>query len=76
MNTFFQEFLNNTDLQAIKQDKQIFIYPNIPPRKIAGAMSYLPAHIRSDEILAVVDDTVFGSCTDGITLTCDAIYCK
>ena len=58
-----------------KADK-VYIHPLIPRSKTSNAISAYCYDISHDDILVIVDDTVFGSSKNGLVITKDKIYCK
>ncbi|MCY6412051.1 J domain-containing protein [Acinetobacter sp. VNH17] len=72
-NQFKQQF---PQLELLQADPAIFLAPQIPMNKILGAMSYLPAQTRPEEVLVLVDETVFGHGKNGLCLTARGIYFK
>ncbi|WHR57421.1 hypothetical protein PGW89_13485 [Acinetobacter haemolyticus] len=72
-NQFKQQFAQLALLQA---DPNIYVAPQIPMNKILGAMSYLPAQTQAEEVLVLVDETVFGQGKNGLCLTDQGIYFK
>ncbi|WP_419188838.1 J domain-containing protein [Acinetobacter junii] len=72
-NQFKQQFAQLALLQA---DPNIYVAPQIPVNKILGAMSYLPAQTQAEEVLVLVDETVFGQGKNGLCLTDQGIYFK
>lgn len=58
-----------------KADK-VYIHPLIPRSKTSNAISAYCYDISHDDILVLVDDTVFGSSKNGLVITKDKIYCK
>lgn len=50
-------------------DDAIFFRPNIPQRKLVGAITTYAPGITMDEILVLVDNTVFGGAGDGMLIT-------
>lgn len=72
-NQFKQQFAQLALLQA---DPNIYVAPQIPMNKILGAMSYLPAQTDAEEVLVLVDETVFGQGKNGLCLTDQGIYFK
>lgn len=61
----------------IPSDDKIYIYPNIPYKKIRNAInSYGYSNINHEQIIILVDDTLFGSAKNGIFITDDSIYIK
>ncbi len=72
-NQFKQQF---PQIELLQADPAIFLAPHIPMNKILGAMSYLPAQTRPEEVLVLVDETVFGHGKNGLCLTARGIYFK
>jgi curved DNA-binding protein CbpA len=61
----------------LQQDDQVFLAPHISRNKLYGAMaSYIPSDVNPDEVLLLIDDTVFGSAKEGLGVTNKAIYLK
>ena len=55
---------------------KVYARPNIPRKKLEGAIgSYAPA-VSPGQVLVLLDDTVFGGAKEGLLVTGDAIYCK
>lgn len=50
-------------------DAAIFFRPNIPRRKTLGAISAYAHGVPEDDILVLVDNTVFGGAGDGLIIT-------
>ena len=63
-------------LDLLQADPAIFLAPQIPMNKILGAMSYLPPRTKPEEVLLLVDETVFGQGKNGLCLTTQGIYFK
>jgi hypothetical protein len=72
-NQFKQQF---PQLDLLQADPAIFLTPQIPMNKILGAMSYLPPKTKPEEVLLLVDETVFGQGKNGLCLTTQGIYFK
>lgn len=71
----FQVFLKQSPLgQLLQQQASIYLAPNIPYKKALGAQYYLPQSLRAEDILLLLDDTVFGSAKAGMCLTQDGLY--
>jgi hypothetical protein len=71
----FQAFLQQSPLKLLlQQQKSIYLAPNIPYKKALGAQYYLPQSLRAEDILLLVDDTVFGSAKAGLSITADGLY--
>ncbi len=56
--------------------ENIYFAPAIPYKKLQGAMSYVPKGIHPDDILMLIDDTVFGSAKAGLCLTATTLFYK
>lgn len=66
----FHSFLQRSPMRvAVQGQDSIYLAPVIPHKKLVGAQHYLPKHIRHEEILLLVDDTVFGSAKLGLVVT-------
>lgn len=50
-------------------DDAIFFRPDIPRRKLAGAISDYAAGVPEQDVLVLVDNTVFGGAGDGLIIT-------
>lgn len=55
---------------------KVYARPNIPPRKLEGAISSYAYNVAPHEVIALLDDTLFGGAKEGLLVTNDAIYCK
>jgi hypothetical protein len=53
-----------------------FVYPNIPEKKLKNALTSIAKGVSEDEVLLLVDATIFGSAKDGVIVTADKIYLK
>lgn len=62
--------------RVLDRDSHIFVHPNIPREKIAGAMSYVDHSVHPNEIVLLLDDTVFGGAKDGLALTETTLYVR
>lgn len=71
----FPEYLNSCGVKKITSDR-IFFHPNIPAKKLAGATSGYATGIEPQNILILIDDTVFGSGKDGVVVTSDRLIFK
>ena len=54
----------------------VHVWPNIPRKKAEGAIDSYAAGVDHEEILVLLDDTVFGGAREGVLLTGSAIYAK
>lgn len=55
-------------------DDKIFFHPHIPPKKLANAVSEFGGNDGADDVLALIDNTVFGNAKDGLLLTRSALH--
>lgn len=57
-------------------DDKIFISPNIPDKKMNGAIKGIAPEASPDYVLAILDTTVFGSAKEGLLCTGEKLYIK
>lgn len=55
-------------------DDKIFFLPHIPPKKLANAVSEFGGNDGVEDVLALIDNTVFGNAKDGLLLTRSALH--
>lgn len=55
-------------------DDSIFLYPQIPVKKIDKAIAAYASNVNKDEIIALIDNTVFGNASDGAVLTLTSLH--
>ncbi|MCU4347702.1 molecular chaperone DnaJ [Acinetobacter lactucae] len=60
----------------LRSSDNIYFTPVIPNKKLQGAMSYLPHGVSPNDILMLIDDTVFGSAKVGMCVTEKGIFYK
>jgi hypothetical protein len=62
--------------RVLAGDQSIYQYPNIPKNKLAGALSayVIDKDIKANDIVLLLDDTLFGSAKDGLVLTEHTLY--
>nr|WP_312324892.1 J domain-containing protein [Acinetobacter oleivorans] len=60
----------------LRGSDNIYFSPVIPIKKLQGAMSYLPHGVNPNDVLMLIDDTVFGSAKVGMCLTAKGIFYK
>ncbi|MCZ3343707.1 DnaJ family molecular chaperone [Acinetobacter baumannii] len=60
----------------LRNRDNIYFAPVIPNKKLQGAMSYLPHGVSPNDVLMLIDDTVFGSAKVGMCLTAKGIFYK
>ena len=68
-----QNFLKNNNQ---KNPEHIYIFPNIPQKKINGVLSSYATSISDSDIGVIVDDTLFGSAKEGVVFASDKILFK
>ena len=56
------------------KDSRIFFQPDIPPKRLRNALASYAKGAQEQDVLVLVDDTVFGSAKDGDLLTPTALY--
>lgn len=52
----------------------VYTYGNIPRKCIDGALSSYSGHIEYDDVLGLIDETIFGSGKKGMIFSCDGFY--
>lgn len=62
------------ELEEIRNSKGVFIKGNIPEKKLMNAIQTYANGVPPDEVILLVDDTVFGSAKEGLLMTSDAVY--
>jgi hypothetical protein len=60
----------------LRDSDNIYFAPVIPNKKLQGAMTYLPHGVSPNDVLMLIDDTVFGSAKAGMCLTAKGIFYK
>jgi hypothetical protein len=55
-------------------DDKVFFRPYIPPKKLANALAEFGGQEDEDDVLVLVDNTVFGNAKDGLLLTRSALH--
>lgn len=63
-------------LPLLRGSDNIYFAPVIPNKKLQGAMSYLSHDVNPNEVLILIDDTVFGSAKVGMCLTAKGLFYK
>ena len=53
-----------------------YVWPNIPEKKLSNALGSIAKGISADDVLILIDATIFGSAKDGIVVTETDIYFK
>ncbi|HFG6905414.1 J domain-containing protein [Acinetobacter baumannii] len=60
----------------LRSSDNIYFATVIPNKKLQGAMTYLPHGVSPNDVLMLIDDTVFGSAKVGMCLTAKGIFYK
>lgn len=60
----------------LRASDNIYFFPVIPNKKLQGAMSYLPHGVNPNDVLMLIDDTVFDSAKAGMCLTAKGLFYK
>lgn len=74
MNIGVSEILNKPEWSW--DYKGMFIYPNIPQKKLHSAINSYAHGVSDTEVLILLDDTVFGGAKEGLLITSNAMYAK
>ena len=53
-----------------------YLWPNIPEKKLANALGSIAKDIDAEDVLILIDATIFGSAKDGVIITESVIYFK
>lgn len=72
------------ELQTLLQDKgnklltirEAYVVPNIPEKKIKKARAAYAKNARVDEIVLIIDDSLWGDCKEGLVFTTSGFYIK
>ncbi|WP_170288323.1 J domain-containing protein [Marilutibacter maris] len=55
---------------------KVYARPNIPHKKLDGAISSYAPGVSPGDVIVLLDDTLFGGAKEGLLVTNDAVYCK
>lgn len=55
---------------------KVYARPNIPHKKLVGAIASYAPGVAPNAVLVLLDDTLFGGAKEGLLVTNDAMYCK
>lgn len=68
--------LSNEQVQRVVQNvvtaaqrlapERVFVKPNIPPKKLQGALASYGGTLSADDVLILIDDTLFGGAKEGL----------
>ena len=56
--------------------ERVHARPDIPGKKLAGALESYAPEVWPEDVIVLLDDTVFGGAREGLLVTNEAIYCK
>ena len=59
----------------VTQDK-LYVHPNIPAKKIRNALDSYVHNVKPEDVMVLLDDTLFGSGSDGVVLTKKGLFIK
>lgn len=77
MSTRINDLLQKSQwVPLLRGSDNIYFAPVIPNKKLQGAMSYLPHGVSPNDVLMLIDDTVFGSAKAGMCLTAKGLFYK
>lgn len=62
------------EFEEIGNKKGVFVKGNIPEKKLINAIQAYANGVSQENVLLLLDDTVFGSAKEGLLMTTDAIY--
>jgi len=65
-----------TEMTPHDPNNRWFLHPQIPQDKLDRAIKKYGAGLKHEDVLALGDNTVFGSATAGCLLTADGICCR
>jgi len=60
--------------EAQIEDTKIFFHPNIPPKKLSNALDSYAEGLKEEDVLVLIDNTVFGKAKNGALLTSKVLY--
>lgn len=73
-NLTLQEYLKQKGCYVA--DDKIHFAPDIPLKKISGAMHSMAGLAKAEDIIILLDDTAFGGAKEGVYITNDCVYVK
>jgi len=56
--------------------ERVFVGPHIPRKKLLGALDSYGEGLRAEDVVVLIDDTVFGGAREGVLITEAQIRCK
>ncbi len=56
--------------------ERVFVAPNIPRKKLQGALDSYGKRLQAQDVVVLIDDTVFGGAREGVLITETQIRCK
>ena len=57
-------------------DVRILIVPNIPQKKLCNALESYARGINPEDVIVLIDDTVWGNAKNGMIVTSKKLFCK
>lgn len=77
MSTRINDLLQKSQwVPLLRSSDNIYFAPVIPNKKLQGAMSYFPHGVSPNDVLILIDATVFGSAKVGMCLTAKGLFYK
>lgn len=55
---------------------KIAFAPDIPLKKMSGALASIGGYVKAEDVVVVIDDTVFGGSKEGVFITNDRVFVK
>lgn len=74
--TIQQRIQQSQWVPLLRGSDNIYFSPVIPDKKLQGAMTYLSHSVSPNDVLMLIDDTVFGSAKVGMCLTAKGLFYK
>ena len=65
-----------TDYFNLPDESKVYLAPDIPLKKLSAALASYGDDMQPEEVILLVDDTVFGSATEGFMLTRNTLCYK
>lgn len=56
--------------------REVYVLPNVPEKKIKKVRAAYAKSARVDEIVAIIDDSLWGDCKEGLVFTTSGLYIK
>ncbi|QIW15084.1 hypothetical protein A4G20_01290 [Pasteurellaceae bacterium RH1A] len=68
--------MNKNPTPPMFENSSIYVYPNIPEKKLFNAIKTYAENIKPEDVVLLLDNTVFGSAKEGLIITKDRFYHK